>query len=249
MREDGPGGEVATPGSQLPPAGRLRPLARLVAAGMLDPELAALAWLLLEDGVPVIVCGPGRGLRDGLLEALVAALRADRRPDPSAPAAEHRLVRVAGPLAVSTPPGLLGAALAATTGRSGLAATIEATDFPGVLAVLHAQGLTDDEISFLGAVLVLGPGGEPGDVRGGSPARVVAAHYLRPVARDAGGHVQRLGPAVLAVWDPGRSEYDHFAWGIYPELAVRTGGRAGDLEADQRDRTERVGREAAGFRA
>jgi hypothetical protein len=69
------------------------------------------------------------------------------------------------------------------------------------------------------------------------------------VARDAGGHVQRLGPAVLAVWDPGRSEYDHFAWGIYPELAVRTGGRAGDLEADQRDRTERVGREAAGFRA
>ncbi len=246
MREDGPGGEVAPPGSRVPPADHLRPLARLVAAGVLDPELGALAWLLLEGGVPVHVCGPGRGSRDGLLDALVAALRADRRPDPSAPAVEHRLVRVAGPLAISTPPGVLRAALAATTGRSGLAATIEAADLPGVLAVLHVQGLTDDEISFLGAVLVLGPGGEPGDASGGSPARVVAAHYLRPVARDVGGHVQRLGPAILATWDPGHTEYDHFAWGIYPELAARTGRRAGDLEREHQERTEWLRSEAAG---
>jgi len=215
---------------------RLPPLSRVVAAGMLDAQLAALAWLLLEAGVPVHVSGPGRGERDVLLDALVAALPAHRRPDPSAPVAERRVVRVAGPLAISTPPGLLRAALAATTGRSGLAATIEATDLPGVLAVLHVQGLTDDEISFLGAVLVLGQGGEPGDASGGSPARVVAAHYLRPVARDVGGHVQRLGPAILATWDPGRTEYDHFAWGIYPELAARTGHRAGDLEREHQER-------------
>ena len=248
MRRGGPDRDVATPGLPAPPADRLRPLSRLVAAGVLDAELAALAWLLLEDGVPVHVGGPARGARDELLDALVAALPADRRPDPPAPVAERRLVRVAGPLAISAPPGLLRAALAATTGRSGLAATIEATDLPGVLAVLRAQGLADDEISFLGALLVLGPGGEPGGTVAGAPARVVAAHYLRPVARDAGGHLQRLGPAVLASWDAGRSRYDHFAWGIYPELAARTGGRAGDLEAEHRDRAERLASEAAGFR-
>lgn len=239
---------VARPGSPVPLSERLRPLSRVVAAGVLDAELAALAWLLLEDGVPVQVGGPARGGRDALLDALVAALPADRRPDPAAPVAERRLVRVAGPLGISAPPGLLRAALAATTGRSGLAATFEATDLPGVLAVLHVQGLADDEISFLGAVLVLGPSGEPGDASGGSPARVVAAHYLRPVARDAGGHVQRLDPALLATWDPGRSEYDHFAWGIYPELAARTGRRAGDLEREHQERAEQLRSEVAGFR-
>jgi len=226
------------------PVDSLPSLPRLVAAGVLDAPLAALAWLLLEDGVPVQVGGPGRGDRDALLDALAAALPADRRPDPSAPVGERRLVRVAGSLAMSTPPGLLRAALSATTGRSGLAATIEAADLAGVLAVLRRQGLSDDEISFLGAVLVLGAPGEPGEPTGGAPARVVAAHYLRPVARDAGGHVQRLGPAVLATWDPGRSEYDHFAWGIYPELAARTGRRAGDLEREHQDRAERLRSEA-----
>lgn len=230
------------------PADMLPSLAGLVAAGVLDAQLAALAWLLLEDGVPVHVGGPGpagRAQRDALLDALVAALPADRRPDRAAPATERRVVRVAGTLAISSPPGLLRAALAATTGRSGLVATIEATDLAGVLAVLRAQGLANDEISFLGAVLVLGTDGNSGGGRGGLGMRVVAAHYLRPVARDAGGHVQRLGPAVLATWDPGRSAYDHFGWGIYPELAARTGRRAGDLEREHLDRAERLRSEAA----
>ena len=95
--------------------------------------------------------------------------------------------------------GVLDAQLAA------LVAALPA-DLADVLAVLRGQGLTDDEISFLGAVLVLEVDGEPGGGTGGPPGRVVAAHRLRPVARDAGGHVQRLGPAVLAIWDPGRSE-------------------------------------------
>jgi hypothetical protein len=233
-------------------------LPRLVAGGVLDAQLAALAWLLLEDGVPVHVGGPGHGKRggrdgddgrDALLDALVAALPSDRRPDPSAPVAERRLVRVAGSLAISTPPGTLRAAISATTGRSGLATTIEATDLAEILDVLRGQGLADDEISFLGAVLVLGTEGEPGvgprGGTGGSLARVVAAHYLRPVARDAGGHIQRLSPAILATWDPDRSQYDHFAWGIYPELAARTGRRAGDLEREHLDRSERLRAEAA----
>ena len=220
-------------------------LSRLVADGVLDAQLAALAWLLLEDGVPVNVGGPGRDGRDALLDALVAALPADRRPDPAAPVAERRLVRLAGTLGISTAPGLLRAALSATTGRSGLAGTIEAADLADVLAVFRGQGLADDEISFLGAVLVLGADGEGGGGTGGSPSRVVAAHHLRPVARDAGGHVQRLGPAVLATWDSERSQYDHFAWGIYPELAARMGRRAGDLEREHLDRAERLRSKAA----
>ncbi|HZL15697.1 MAG TPA: hypothetical protein VFC97_06290 [Verrucomicrobiae bacterium] len=215
-------------------------LARLVAAGVIDAELAALAWLLLEDGIPVLVVGVDQVARDELLEALAAALAESRRPDPTAPVGEGRLVRVAGTLATSTPPGILRAALGRTTGRSGLAATIEGTDLAEALAVLRRQGLSEDEASFLGSVLVLGPTAEPDAVMSVRDQRVVAAHYLRPVARDAGGHVQRLGPAVLATWDADRGAYDHFEWGIYPELAARTGRRAGDLESAHRARAEEL---------
>ena len=215
-------------------------LARLVAAGVIDAELAALAWLLLEDGIPVLVVGMEVVARDELLDALVAAMPGTRRPDRAAPVGEGRLVRVAGTLATSTPPGILRAALGRTTGRSGLAATIEGTDLAEALAVLRRQGLSEDEASFLGSVLVLGPTAEPDAVMSVRDQRVVAAHYLRPVARDAGGHVQRLGPAVLATWDADRGAYDHFEWGIYPELAARTGRRAGDLESAHRARAEEL---------
>ena len=222
------------------PSVRIRSLQRLVAAGVLDADLAALAWLLLEDGVPVHVAGSDEGSRQDLLDALVAALPAGRRPDASVPAAQDGLVRVAGTLAIATPAGLLRLALSATTGRSGLASTIEGADLADVLAVLRGQGLSADEISFLGTVLVLGPAAAAGAALPGQRHRVVAAHYLRPVARDAAGHVQRLGPAVLASWDVQRGAYDHFAWGIYPELAARTGRRAGDLEGEHRDRAEQL---------
>ena len=64
----------------------------------------------------------------------------------------------------------------------------------------------------------------------------MAAHYIRPVARDEHGHVQRLGPAVLATWDADHDRFEHFAWGITPELALRVGRTAGDfeLEVDRR---------------
>ena len=215
-------------------------LARLVAAGVLDAELGGLAALLLDLGVPILVAGPRGSGRRTLLDALVAALPTGRQPAAVAPNAERRLVRVAGTLSAGRPPGLLRAALAATGSRSGLAAAVEARDLAGVLEVLRGEGLTGDEISFLGAVLVLGSRGTAGSTR--RPAtRVIAAHYLRPVARDAGGHVQRLGPAVLATWDAARSQYDHFAWGIYPELAARTGRRAGDLELEHRERSGTLG--------
>ena len=223
-------------------------LSDLVLGGVLDAELAALAWLLLEDGVPVLVAGPGGRGADVLVEALVAALPAERHPEAPAATGVPRLVRVPGSLGVSTPPGPLRTALSRTSGRSGLVAGLDAADLADVLAVLRAQGLGDDEISFLGVVLVLADriGADTNPAAGELRVRVVAAHYLRPVARDAGGHVQRLGPAVLAAWDDRRAGFDHFAWGIYPELAARTGRRAGDLELEHRERTARLRRASPG---
>ncbi|MEZ4598033.1 MAG: hypothetical protein R3C32_15195 [Chloroflexota bacterium] len=71
--------------------------------------------------------------------------------------------------------------------------------------------------------------------------RVTAAHYLRPIERDVGGHIQRRPPAVLATWDPTADAFDHFAWGVTGELADRVdrsqaseelqAGRAGAIAA------------------
>ncbi len=204
------------------------PLPRLVGARLLDAPLAALAWLLLERGVPVIVAGREAAVADALLDSLVSALPRDRRPDPVLGPGGDRVVRVAGRLEIGTPPGILRAALGATTGRSGLAAAVAADDLAGVLAVLRGQGLTDDEISFMGVVLVLG-------ASGAGSARLVAAHYLRPVVLDVGGHPRRLPPAVLATWDPAVDAWDDYTWGIATDLAERARMRLGDLEAE-RDR-------------
>jgi hypothetical protein len=202
-------------------------LSGLVAGRLLDAPLAALAWLLLERGVPALVAGD-EASRAALLDALVGALPADRRPDVAAPGGAGRLVRVAGTLSRSTAPGILRAALGATTGRSGLAALVDAPDLAGVLDVLARQGLTDDEASFLGVVLVA----ERRPEAGGEP-RVAAAHYLRPLVRDAGGHERRMRPAVLAAWEPSGDRWEDFSWGIGPDLADRCRMRAGDFEAER----------------
>ena len=66
----------------------------------------------------------------------------------------------------------------------------------------------------------------------------MVAHYLRPTVRDAHGHTQRLGPAVLATWDALRDGFEDFGWGILPELAFRVGAKAGDLEQDIEQRRD-----------
>jgi hypothetical protein len=195
-----------------------------VAAGVVDASLAALAWLLLERGVPALVAGRDPVARVALADALAGAVPEARRP--AATRGGDRLVRVAGTVDAATPPGILRAALAATTGRSGLLATLDADDLAGVLDLLARQGLTTDEASFLGVVAVLGPAGPAGE-----PARMVVAHSLRPVVRDAGGHPRRLAPAVLAAWDEAAGRWEDFAWGIGPDLAERCRMRAGDFEA------------------
>jgi hypothetical protein len=79
----------------------------------------------------------------------------------------------------------------------------------------------DDELSYLGVVVIFG-----------ADARVAAAHHVRPLALDGHGHVQRLGPAVLAARDQRSGQLEHFAWGVMPELAARVSTKAGDLEAE-----------------
>jgi flagellar protein FlaI len=109
----------------------------------------------------------------------------------------------------------------------GLAATIHADSLDDVFDQLRRPpvSLGDDELSRLGIVLILRPVGD-------GLRRVVAAHYIRPIARDEHGHVQRLGPGVLATWDPDQDRFEHFGWGITPELALRVGRRPGDFEAE-----------------
>ena len=229
-------------------------LADLVAEHVLDAELAALAWLLLEQGVPVLVAGSDVPAGRTLLDALVAALPGDRRPLAAAergaaavhvagveheagaaePEATGRLVRVPGVLAADAAPGALRAALASTTGRSGLAAQLSAAALSGVLGVLANEGLSEDEASFLGVVLVVErrSGAAPG-------SRVAVAHYLRPVVRDAAGHPRRQRPAVLAAWRPDADRWEDYSWGIVPDLAERCRMPDGEFEA------ERINRAAA----
>lgn len=118
----------------------------------------------------------------------------------------------------------------------GLVATIDAAGLDEVLAPLRRRPvfLTDDELSNLGIVLVIGPEGEISSRPAG--VRVVAAHYVRPLARDSHGHTQRLPPAVLATWDGRLGRFEHFAWGVAGELADRVGRRTGDFEAESERR-------------
>jgi hypothetical protein len=108
-----------------------------------------------------------------------------------------------------------------------LAATIHADSLDEVFEALRRPpvGADDDELSRLGVVVILRR-------RDDGRRRIVAAHYVRPTARDEHGHVQRLGPAVLATWDPTRDGFEHFGWGVTPELALRVDRRAGDFELE-----------------
>jgi hypothetical protein len=138
-----------------------------------------------------------------------------------------------GPLPPADTTGDRARLLVRALGRGfGLAATMDAARLEDVLAGLRRRPieLTDDELTNLGIVVVL-----QADAAG-APPRIVAAHYLRPLARDVHGHPQRLPPAVLATWDAAADRFEHFAWGIAAELAGRVGRRTGDFELEQERR-------------
>jgi hypothetical protein len=250
-----------------------RSIVELLADRVLDADLAALAWLLLEKRAPIVVAaGPSGTGKTVLLRALLAFLPPDavvqtiagawerwdwlppatraelgvlvmpRDGPPRGPQVEldaddavlvvpefsqHLPIYGWGPVArTAIRLASMGYGLAATVHAESLADVFDELGGPGV-------GATADELSALGLVLVmaavdrrLDPGGR---------RRVVAAHYVRPLARDVHGHVQRLDPAVLATWDPATDTWEDFSWGVLPELAPRLVMRAGDLEAE-RDR-------------
>ena len=194
-------------------------LVELVSTGVLDAELAALVWLLVESHVPVVVAVPdgraaaGAQLLAGLLESI--------RPDVDA-------------AALQAPMTAAGASSLTRGRRAG--GVLEAGSLGEVRERLGIGPLplNPDQLTFLGCVLVLG---ESTGARRGR-LRVTVAHYVRPLARDAHGHAQRLDPAVLAAWDDRIGRYEHFAWGVLPEIADRLGRRAGDLEADLHHRRD-----------
>jgi hypothetical protein len=109
----------------------------------------------------------------------------------------------------------------------GLIATMTGGGLDDALNALHdpAVGTDPDERSRLGVVLAVGDDA-------GTP-RVTAAHYVRPVALDTHGHVQRQPPAILATWNAGGDRWEHFAWGVVPDLAGRLGIRPIELEREE----------------
>ncbi len=252
------------------PASPRRSIVELIANGVLDAKLAALAWLLIEARVPVVVGGLARGAgKSTLLDALLDFLPASvRRIDLAGLAEDFAWLPEAaalgrpptGPTVASSPPVspatsyLVAAELSEhlpvyTWGEAARTLVRAATIGYGIGATIHADrleevhddlqalpvGLTDDELSYLGLVMIMRAWREPdGAVR----RRVVAAHYERPVGRDEHGHVQRLPPAVVAARDADSDALEHFAWGVMPELAIRVGRKAGDLELDQAERAQ-----------
>jgi hypothetical protein len=177
-------------------------LRELVASGAVGAELAALVWVLAEQGVPLVVAAS-----DGERAATV------RHAFSSQVLAEQR-------------------ARDAVAGGTVIASSLE-----DVLRVLgaHAEsghghddaGLAD-EARDLGVVLVV------------DLDRVHVAHYVRPVERDAAGHLQRRPPAVLAAWNSGAAAFDDFWWAVTDELASRTGLTRHQLEDEVESRQRRL---------
>jgi hypothetical protein len=245
-----------------------RSIVTLIREGTLDSELAATIWLLLEGRVPLIAAAEAQHVgKTTLLGALLAFLPPTLRvvdlagedetfawlpqaselgwpgvasPQPDGdPVRPDTTVLYAAELSDHLPIYTWGKAaqiaVRATSIGYGLVATIHADSLDEVFDALrrYPVRLTDDELSHLGVVLILR---QLDDDR----RRVVAAHFVRPVARDVHGHLQRLGPAVLATWDPDTDEMEQFGWGVTPELARRIGLRAGDFEVEVDRRREHL---------
>lgn len=188
------------------------------------PEAVELGWRRERRDLP----GPGT--------AAASAAPASAAPTPVG-ASTPEVVRVSSSTgvlvarALGEPDGIAGArariVVRALALGYGLLATMSGDGLDDALNALHdpAVGTDPDERSRLGVVLAVADDA-------GTP-RVTAAHYVRPVALDTHGHVQRLPPAILSTWNLERDRWEHFAWGVIPDLAGRLGVRPIELEREQ----------------
>jgi hypothetical protein len=179
-----------------------------IRAGILDAQLAALASIMIESGLPLVVAARGE----------------ERAGDCSGLEVRDALGAI-----------LLTCALPPAAGtRTSAPMTVDAGTLEAVLARMPMLSLeaADESGARVALVVVLGA-----DERVGA-WRVLAAHLLRPPLRDGHGHLQRQGPAVLSTWDPSLQRFEHFWWAILAELALLIDRRAGDLDAAISDRTD-----------
>jgi hypothetical protein len=237
----------------------LHPIGDLLRIRALDADLGALLGLLLAGRTPLVAVGPP-GVADRVTGGLACLLPDGARtlaavPDDDfawLPEASRlgwtrdraRAVEGPGPVSHASPADavLLVRGLASPGGVTGerarlvvralaigygLLATMRGDGLDDALAALHdpSVGTTADERSRLGVVLAVADDE-------GTP-RITAAHYVRPVALDTHGHVQRPAPAVLATWNPQAARFEHFWWGVVPDLAGRLGITPRELERDQ----------------
>lgn len=236
--------ELGRPLPEAPAPGEPPSLVELIRRGTLDAELAAIVWVLAEARIPIVVAAADELVERGVAADLLRGILASLRPDLGLAGVDA----IGGDAGISTSLGPRTArALAHGRREGGVArgATLQAVR--DRLAEAPPLGLSRDELSFLGCVLVLGedeaPPVEPADpaMAPARPVRVVAAHYVRPLHRDEHGHAQLLDPAVLATWNPGAQRFEHFAWGVLPEIAARLDRRTGDLVADIHHRRDDLG--------
>ncbi|MCI0583835.1 MAG: hypothetical protein L0227_13270 [Chloroflexi bacterium] len=238
--------ELGRPLPEPPVPGEPPSLVELIRRGTLDAELAALVWLLVETRIPLVVTAEDELVERGAAADVLRGVLTSLRPDLGLSGVDA----IGG--GIATPIGLRAARELVHGRRDGAVArggSLEAVRER--LSAAPPLGLGEDELSFLGCVLVLGEDPMP-SIAAADPAmapvravRIVAAHYVRPLHRDEHGHAQLLGPAVLATWDAGRLAFEHFAWGVLPEIAARLGRRAGDLETDLHHRRDDLGGLAA----
>ena len=222
-------------------------LADLVRDGVLDAELAGLVWLLAEARTPVLVVGPDAAARDRRPGRRGRGPAAGRSPGDRAPgrrlrvAARGRGARLAAragrgsgrsratrspPPTASWSPGASGQPDGIAGERARIVVRALSLGY-GLLAdgrrsrprrrvrdasATPPSGRTRTSARAWAWSLVL-------DVA--ARARVVAAHYVRPVARDPHGHVQRLPPAVLATWNPATERVGPLRLGRPRRAAVR----------------------------
>jgi energy-coupling factor transporter ATP-binding protein EcfA2 len=248
-----------------------RSVTALIAARTLDAELAALLWLLIESGVPIVVAGPRGSGRTTVLRSLLEFLPSDAPTIPLAGADEdfaampeavelgwRREARSPVPVSRSAGTVLLAEELAdrpplgvwgeralivvrALSVGYGLATTIEADGLDEAFARLRGPEVGAGADELAALGIVLVLGERAAD----APPSVAVAHYVRPIARDPHGHVRRLPPAVLAARDARTGRLEHFWWGISDDMAGRTGRRPIELEREQARRAGLLARLAA----